>query len=152
MWYRQEHQNTCVIAALRSVLSEQFGVAIAEVALEALGTEASYSIREHGANFTDMRRILNGANHAFNTGKPWHMTCRRHGGIPDLRRWLAKGCYPMVQVVNDEYHLVVVRSIGRYWVNYFDPYDGKHHSCRIGPFRRWWRNAEGLTWFSVVFL
>ena len=159
MWYAQEDVMTCVPAALRSVLSEQYCVTVPEAALEGFGTEPDVPIRKHGTGPRELRRMLREANRAYNAGPRWRMITRRRGRIADLRTWRARGSFPLVSVTYAlgadgvwDYHVVIVRNVGKYFVTYFDPYDGKHHSSSIRKFRQWWRDEDGETWFAAVYV
>lgn len=149
--YQQEHRNTCAVAALRSVLASQFGVRLPERVLEAFGTTAHAPIRAEGAAAGQLRRMLDEANRAFNTGPRWVMRFRSRGTLPELQRHCRDGRFPLVRGVNDDgqRHFCLVLHVRDGRVRLFDPSYRLPYWLPARAFRRWWRD-EGLTWYAVV--
>jgi hypothetical protein len=157
----QERLRTCAVAALRTVIDLQFEINIPELALEALGTDAQTPIRQHGTDATQMRRMVAGANVAFNTtGQRWKLRISRCGTIRQLRRWLDKDFFPIARVngpwpefrqgLIDELHTVVVLESDGEVVQVFDPGTNRIHRVDASSFDLWWADCEDIRWFAVL--
>lgn len=152
----QQRQNTCAVAAVRTVLHYQFNVRITEPALIALGTRPSSHIVKEGSDTQHIRRMVRGASAAFNAEKPWTLRVRRHGTLKQLAYWTRHGRWPIVQVYIDEIqdlfsHAIVVLSVTKDRVWYFDPGDTIPRSMSHEKFFAWWQwPSTGERWWSVI--
>lgn len=151
-FFRQSHDYTCAVAALRTVLANQCGVRVSEAVLEAFGTEAAWPIRERGASALQIRRMLSECNRAYNTGPPWRMHFRSKGRVADLARHLRAGRLPMarVQQPDGDLHMVVVLRVTAKRVQLFDPSFATPRWMSRTRFQDWWCDFGGLTWYAVV--
>jgi hypothetical protein len=157
-YYRQEQQNTCAVAALRTVLALQFGVVVeSEQVLEVLGTTARDAIRENGTDTSKLRDMVKGAARAFHTGRPWTLKVRLHASLRDLRAELGRHRYPLVRIFerapDPDYHMIVLLRLAPTRVLVWDP--GMHHTKRplwrsLDWFLDSWSDPHGATWYGVV--
>lgn len=112
-YYVQEQQNTCAVAALRTVLALQFGVTVeSEQVLEVLGTYAHDAIRVNGTDTGKLRDMVKGASRAFHDGRPWTLKVRHRASVRELVRELRRGRRPLLRiwerVPDADYHMIVL--------------------------------------------
>lgn len=154
--HKQERENTCAVAALRTVLDVQLGVKVSESILAAHGTDARNPILEFGSSVTHLRRMLAGVNRTHNHKKTaWRLKIKRDGELKDLVREIVAGRSPMVRVFEPtdiaDYHMVVVLAITDERVRIFDPGDDKSPSWLSAlEFVAWWGGDEDSSWYAVV--
>jgi len=156
--YKQERALTCVVAALRTVLSYQFAVRVTEPALEILGNDPEFPIRAYGTDATQLRRMVKGACRALNPAQqPWTLRIYRYGAIAELGAHCAAGRYPIVRmhdpVDHVAYHVVVVLEVSAAGVLLWNPCP----TTRARPewyapadFEAWWSGDGQTTWYAVV--
>ena len=157
-YYKQEKVNTCVVAAVRTVLALQFGVRIKEPALEALGQSAEFPIAKHGASTGDMRQMVKGASRAYNVGKPWTVRVVADGNLSELRSLTCRGKAVICRVNCDPdgfvpYHVVVVLKLSKYRIRLFDPADpnATPKNMTYEAFVPWWTGAlDGKKWYATI--
>lgn len=156
-FYAQERRHTCAVASLRSVLASQYGVHVREDVLRFAGTSVDSPIVTTGSDTTGIRRMLEVANRALNSGKRWRLRIHTRGRIADLAREVRAGRFPMASVVRWDQgvqilHMVVVCGYEPGRVRYFDPESGRTRWCGSGAFRKQWLDEVngGITWFAVV--
>jgi len=157
-YYMQEQQNTCAVAALRTVLALQFGVRVeSEQVLEVLGTNAHDPIRANGTDTLKLRDMIKGASFAFNKGPEWTLKVRYRGTVAQLKAELRRGRFPMVRiyerVANAEYHMVVVLAITGDRVCLWNP--DTSTTRPVWRSLRWflsvWKDIlDDATWYGVV--
>lgn len=156
LFFPQQREMTCAVAALRSVLATQFDVRIREDVLRFAGDDVAEPIVRLGTDTTQLRRMLAAANRAVNTGPRWRLRVWRHGTIADVAREIRAGRYPLASVrrgalgATTPLHMIVLCGYRPGRVRYFDPYDGKTRWVGAGLFRREWRDEEGVTWLAAV--
>jgi hypothetical protein len=155
--HKQERQNTCAVAALRTALDVQLGVKISESVLEAHGTDANEPILKFGSSATHLRRMLAGVNRTHNKKKrAWRFKIKANGDLRDLKRELVAGRAPVVRVYepNDvaDYHMIVVLAVTDERVKVFDPADDTSTSRWMSAveFVAWWHGDERSSWYAVV--
>ncbi|HVE25411.1 MAG TPA: hypothetical protein VNC22_08410 [Sporichthya sp.] len=153
-FFPQQRQLTCVVAALRSVLATQFGVAIREDLLRFAGDDAQAPIVKFGAGTGQIRQMLDVANRAANTGPRWRLRVRQRATVADLAREVRDGRVPMAHIAiadrDDIRHMVVVCGYRPGRVRYFDPATGRRRWVGAGAFRAVWLDPTGATWLAVV--
>lgn len=155
-YYHQEKANTCAVACVRTVLAIQFGVAIPEAALEALGQVAHSPIAKVGSDSTDLRRMVAGASRAYNTKKPWTFLVRCHGSLSDLKRLTDRGRVVLCDVragpnTTVERHMIVVLGVTKRRVRIFDPGDTHPKNLTFQVFTEWWQDIEsGSKWYATI--
>jgi hypothetical protein len=156
--HRQARKNTCMVAAVRTVLDVQLGIKVAEVAIEAHATTAQDPIQKYGSCTAHLRAMVRGVSRTHNlTGKTWRVRVRRVGDLDALARELAAGRIPIVQFFipgsTSNYHAIVVLGVTEDKVKIFDPWPS-------GPIREEWLSyfeflynwgLDGKTrWYAVV--
>lgn len=122
--HHQQHEATCAVACVRTVLHRQFGLRIAERTLVTLGTNPSKPILRKGSYTFHMRRMVRLASEAHNAGPPWKLFVRSKGCFSDLLRELGQGRWPICQTYVPqmrEHHAVVVMDLTPTHVLVFDP-------------------------------
>lgn len=152
----QQRQNTCAVASVRTVLHYQFNVRIPEPSLIALGTRPTSHIVKEGSDTHHIRRMVRNASTSYNAGKPWTLRVRRTGTLRQLAYWTQRGRWPIVQVYVQEQredfsHAVVVTSLTKDRVFYFDPGETVIRSMTREKFFEWWQWPHtGERWWSVI--
>jgi hypothetical protein len=127
----------------------------------ALGTTAAEPIVRTGSGTKEMRRMVHGASHGYNTsGKPWRLFVRRQGTFEDLRRWTEAGRFPLAQVRLDGEdsavlsHIVVVMAVSEHDLLVFDPggtrYDQPSRWTHDAFTDRWTHDAGTRWWCGVT--
>lgn len=157
LYFRQEKENTCAVACLRTVLQLQFGIAVKEELLEYGGTSATdHPIAKFGTGTVELRRMLMTADRALNERRPWRLRVRAKGTVEELVLELARDRKPMLRMHEPEngvgYHFVVLLAITADRVKLFDPDAGSEDPLWMSheEFVRWWTDADGATWYAVV--
>lgn len=155
----QQRQNTCAVAAVRTVLHFQFNIRVSEDALIALGTRPSSPIVKEGSDTQHIRRMVRGASAAYNGEKPWTLRVRRSGTIKQLAYWTRHGRWPILQVyvpeIADEFsHAIVVLHVTKDRVWYFDPDTIGEPAPRSMSHEKfvalWEWPTTGERWWSVI--
>lgn len=156
--HKQERENTCAVAAMRTVLDLQLGLNIPEAVLEAHGTDAQSPIKQFGTSTTHLRRILAAVNRTHNSKKsPWRLKVKLRGSLKDLVRELVAGRSPLVRVYepNDttDYHMIVVLAVTDERVKVFDPDADKEPNPKwmsAPEFLAWWEGDDSSSWYAVI--
>jgi hypothetical protein len=156
--HKQARKNTCMVAALRTVLDVQLGVKVAEVAIEAHATTALEPIQKYGSGTADLRAMVRGVSRTHNTAKkPWRVRVRRLGDLDALSRELAAGRIPIVQFFvpgsTSNYHAIVVLAITEDKVKIFDPWPKRpaHEEwLSYYEFLNEWGLDGKTRWYAVV--
>jgi hypothetical protein len=156
--FLQEGENSCAVAAIRTVFALQFAVVTDEDLLEALGDDAKKPISQNGTDNVTMRRMVKNASTAFNTGSPWKLKVKAKGTIKDLKSNLADNRFPIVTVttvhksLETQLHAVVVLGIDDTHVVVHDPARAAPAAVRKthADFLKWWTIVNGNTEFVIV--
>jgi hypothetical protein len=147
----QQDENTCAVAAIRTVLDLQYDINIDEPILEAFGSEVASPIRQDGAGTAELRRMVRLASETYNNvSKRWRLRVRRYGTRRQLQGWLRRGQYPMVSVMQPErgrLHMMVVVGLPPTLIQLFDPDVGSVVDLPWSAFTAEWAESH---WYAVV--
>lgn len=146
--HKQQRSSTCAAAAVRTVVHYQFGVRVAESALVALATRPHAPIVKQGSGTVEIRRMVQGASQAYNTGPPWTLRVRRQGTWRQLQWAVTRGRWPIVWIHMPEDvvdHVQVVVDVTPSAILIFDPaFDGVTWVEKAAFHARW------SNWYAVV--
>jgi len=147
----QQDENTCAVAAIRTVLDLQYGINIDEPILEAFGSKVASPIQQDGAGTAEIRRMVRFASERYNNvTKRWRLRVRRGGTRRQLQAWLRRGQYPLVSVVQperDRLHMMVVVGLPPTLIQLFDPDEGIVIDLPWVAFAAEWAETH---WYAVV--
>jgi hypothetical protein len=153
----QQRSTTCAVAGIRTVLHWQFGIRVSESALVLLGTRPDAPIIKNGSDVHDMRRMVREASARFTHDASWTLRVRTQGTLGQLRHWVRRGRWPLVQVFvpeNLEHHIIVVTDVVGDRVQYFDPDPSGGRGVQWmdeAPFLDWWCSpVSNERWWAVV--
>jgi len=156
--FLQEGENSCAVAAVRTVFALQFAVVAEEEILEILGNDAKKPISENGTDNVTMRRMVKNASMAFNTGSPWKLKVKKKATLDELRVELESHRFPIVTVttvhksLETQLHAVVVLGMDATHVTFHDPARAAPAAMRKthDQFLKWWTIVNGDTEYAVV--
>lgn len=156
--FLQEGDNSCAVAALRTVLALQFAVVADEDQLEVLGSYAKNPIAQHGTDNSALRRMVKNASTTFNINTPWKLKVKSKATIKELRAHIRAHRYPIVTVTTvfpsfeTQLHAVVILDVTDSHVVVHDPARAapvaKRHTH--AAFLKWWTIVNGNTEYVVV--
>lgn len=149
--HAQQDENTCAVAAIRTVLDLQYGINIEEPILEAFGSKVASPIRKDGAGTAELRRMVRLASETYNNvSKRWRLRVRRDGTRRQLNNWIKRGQFPLVSVAQpemDRLHMMVVVGLPPTLVQLFDPDVGEVVDLPWAAFAAEWAENH---WYAVV--
>ena len=157
--FRQERENTCAVAAIRTVLGSQFGVQVSEAVLRFTADSAAKPIVKNGTDSAQMRKMVQAANTAMNTGPRWVLRTSRRGTFAALVRELNAGWMPMLEVIRKDGdwlvpHCVVALEHELEGIRYWDPETGRRCWKERSELYREWVDVSVKTravrWFGVI--